>query len=292
MPDPTSDKDIDIEGLISEKISESMENLLDQVSKQITGLGTKLNKKFSGEIETISGRLSSFDETVEAKLNERLAALNEQAKAEDFKATTKTPTEQSSETTVDIDAKLEAKLNEYKKQAEAQAAQQAKLIRELQKQTEAERQARQEAEMAARRDRLRSNFVSKAGEKVTNPDMFFSVLDNYKRIRESEDGSKLLVELPGQYDELGNPKVIEATADEAIDGLLNDPQFAIFAKPRGGSGVGAVSNGSQPQPTGQAQPKYFTEENLDNADDVYALLKAGKVEDVTTDFNRALNGNR
>lgn len=291
MEDPTPEKDIDIEALIAQKLSESMDGLLDQVSKQITGLGTKLNKKFSGEIEAISGRLSGFDETVEAKLNERLAALSEEAKTEEAK-TTKAPTEPPSEATVDIDAKLEAKLNEYKKQAETQAAQQAKLIRELQKQTEAEKQARQEAEMAAKRDRLRSKFVSKAGEKVSNPDMFFSVLDSYKRLMESEDGSKLLVELPGQYDELGNPKVIEATADEAIEGLLNDPQFAIFAKPRGGSGVGAVSNGSQPQPTGQAQPKYFTEDNFDNADDVYALLKAGKVDDVTTDFNRALNGNR
>ena len=257
---------------IADLIKESLTTTTENFTSQLNETSNLLKQEFTNQIGGVMGRtkkeIANAVSSVKDDFNNELKGTLDNLFEEQNNNSNLPPGDNDNN---DKTSQLSQLANQIKNQANQ--------MQQLQQRYQEAEQARIESEKQAARSRLESEFISKVGDRVVDPNNFMKVLLANNKIYE-KDGQ--LITETGEMNVDGTPKTIAAT--EAVDTFLNNG-YNYFAKPRPGNGGGSDSGNDQPQ---NYQSKYFNNGSSASADDLFAAMKQGKTDEVMQDLKNAV----
>lgn len=232
------------------------ESKIEQIlSDRLAALDQKLQKDITGAIGRVSRKYDNYKQEIEGNITQLLesSVLNNHQLSSSEKDRNKTVDE--SETIANLKQKLE--------------------------EVEAERDR---ILSEAKTKDLENKFISATVGKIHNPRGFLRLLRDIDGIV-LQEGDKLLVNTP-EIGENGEPRKVEAV--EYLDTLLQNEEYAHFAKSRPGAGTGSQLSPDS-YSVGGERAKYFNSDfdsaNFDSRQ-LVKDLKSGKVGDVIDELTR------
>lgn len=266
-----------IEDRLSAKLSAFQSAIATEMAKQITGATGRVKKdlssEFQSQLEEISTQLKTAKEQPQSPApgvtpevtSDAAGGLSPEALTRIIEAKVKDATA--------------AERSQYQQQLERQSQQIEALQAQTTESQQREEQSRKEATLA----RIEAAFVERAGDMIINPHKFFRYLQSVDGTLEINLEEQEAFVKTGRADTFGHEIKIKAV--DALPELLKKAEYSHWVKPRPGSGSGEQPGNN----SGGSQSKYFGVNSNVSANDLVAMMKQGKEQELIQDLIAAEN---
>jgi hypothetical protein len=247
---------------IQEMIKDAIASSVSPISQQLEGIQTEYTRQIDG----LAAKFKKQQNTVISDLTQQITNITEkltgsQKEIPENKPEEKPTNNQPNEEFIQLQKKLEL----------------------LQKNLEMEQQARRKAEVDQVLTSQKTQLVTKLGQKALNPDHFFTLALTEGHIKQGQSIEGNDYYYLEKKDALGDPQPVPLTSEEgvAIAFQILEQKYPYLVLPRPGNGGGTSTGG-----TPQIQSKYFNESPDQAA--ITAAIAAGKSADVYAELEKMI----